>query len=166
MSSYFLSCKGGIKCTNVGGSCIYKVEGWPARYVADNALITIDNIEVNESDIATPIVAVDDYRAIYKFGQGFGKINIVGTIYLGGRAADNSGPDDRKLIDKVVGAFDKLRIANRTKPTKISIASGYSCMAYLTNITIGQADPQFDKLTYVIGGIIAPNSRKSKPKKS
>lgn len=161
MADYYLGCKGGIKCTTTGGTCIYKVEGWPARYTADNALITIDNIEVNESDIATPIVAVDDYRAIYKFGQGFGKINIIGTIYIGSRANDKSGPDERKLIEKVVKAFDKLRISSRTKPIKVSIASGYSCMIYLTNITLGQADPQFDKLTYVISGLIAPNSRKT-----
>ncbi len=161
MSDYFLGCKGGIVCTNSKGSCLYKVEEWPARWSSNNCLITIDNIEVNENDIATPIVAVDDYRAIYKFGQGFGKINILGTIYLGSRSEGSSDGDSRDLIGMITKAFDKIRLANRSKPVKVSIASGYSCMAYFTTISIGQADSQFDKLTYVIHGLIAPNSRQT-----
>lgn len=152
--AYFLSGKGAVIHTKGSGSCAYKVQGWPGRRRIGAGLITIDNIEVTEQDIATPIVAVDNYRAIYRFGQGFGRINIQGTLYFGCHSSAASS-----VVGRVTSAFNQLRLASKKKPVNVSIASGYKCKAYLISMSFGQADQQFDKVTYVISGLVAPKSR-------
>lgn len=151
---YFLKGKGAVIKVKGSGSCAYKVQGWPGRRKVGSGLITIDNIEVTESDIATPVVAVDNYRAIYRFGQAFGKINIQGTLYFGCHSGAASS-----VVGMVTSAFNQLRLSSQKRPINVSIASGYKCKAYLTSLTFGSTDQQFDKVTYVISGIVAPKSK-------
>lgn len=151
---YFLKGKGAIIKVKGSGSCAYKVQGWPARRKIGAGLITIDNIEATESDIAVPITAVDDYRAIYRFGKAFGKITIQGTLFFGCHSGAGS-----TVMQAASSAFDQLRLSSKKKPVNVSIASGYKCKAYLTSISFGQADQQFDRVTYVINGLIAPKKK-------
>lgn len=140
-----------VRVKGSGTSGAYKISGWKTGQIG-NGLITIDNIQPTENDIATPVVAVDDHRALYKFGKNFGQIQVNGTIYLG--RADNTS---NNVIGAVKGAFDSLRLSSKSSPVNVSITSGYKCKAYFTGLSFGQADPNYNKLTYVLTGLIAPS---------
>lgn len=149
-----MACRGSVIKLNSKGTCAYKVQGWAAPKAFKDSLLTIDNIEVTEQDIATPITAIDDYRSLYSFGKGFGKISVQGSIYL--------GPVDKKgdnVIGKIKSAFASLRLSSSKKPKNVSITSGYKCKAYFQTLTFGTADTEFNKMTYVISGIVAPTPK-------
>lgn len=154
MSKDFLTSAGcvvKVKGNNLSGA--FKIQGWPTGQ-RDTGLVTIDDITPEEHDIATPVVAVDNHRALYKFGRNFGTINVKGTIYLG---ASRKGGSHNSIIQSVTRAFDSLRLASKSSPVNVSITSGYKCKAYFTQFAFGQADPSLNKITYVMTGIITPN---------
>ena len=142
-----------VRVKGKGSAGAYKINGWPAGKVG-KGLITIDDIQVTEKDIATPIVAVDDHRALYKFGKNFGEITVRGTIYLG-----STSNKSNNVVQKVAKAFKSLRLSTKSQPTNVSITSGYKCKAYFTQMSFGEADPNFNKIQYIIGGLVAPNSK-------
>lgn len=152
MASDFLTgagCVVRVKGSSSGAA--YKIAGWPTGQVS-NGLITIDDIKPSEQDIATPIVAVDDHRALYKFGKNFGQINVSGSIYLGpAKGASNA------VLKAVKGAFDSLRLSSKSSPVNVSITSGYKCKAYFTGLAFGGADPNINKVGYILTGLIAPS---------
>lgn len=129
----------------------FKIDKWPTGKIS-NGLITIDDIQPTEQDISYPVVAVDDHRAIYKFGKNFGQIVVRGTIYLGSNTEKSS-----KVIQRANQAFQKLRLASTSKPVNVSITSGYKCKAYFTSMAFGQADPNLNRVAYILSGVIAPN---------
>jgi hypothetical protein len=140
-----------VRVKGKGSAGAYKIDGWKTGQVG-TGLITIDDIQPVEQDIATPIVAVDDHRALYKFGKNFGTIQVHGTIYMG------SIEKSENIIQKVTKAFDKLRLSSKSKPVNVSIAKGYKCKAYFTQMTFGQADANYNKIAYMLSGLIAPQN--------
>lgn len=134
------------------GQSAYKISGWPSGKVGAG-LITIDDIQPTEADIASPVVAVDDHRAIYRFGSNFGQIQVHGTIYLG----SSKGASAAGVLSKVASAFKKIRLSKKKAPTNVSITSGYKCKAYFTGLAFGQSDPNVNKVAYTITGLIAPS---------
>lgn len=154
MAKNFLTGAGCVVRVNGRGSGgAYKINGWPVGQIG-KGLITIDDIQVTERDIATPIVAVDDHRALYKFGKNFGEITVRGTIYLGSASNKSNG-----VVQRVTKAFKSLRLSSKSTPVNVSITSGYKCKAYFTQFTFGEADPNFNKVSYIMGGLVAPNSK-------
>lgn len=135
---------------NKGTAGAYEIQGWPVGQTG-NGLITIDDIQTTEQDIATPIVAVDDHRALYKFGKNFGSITVSGTIYLG---SVKDKPET--IIQKVTSAFNQLRLSSKSEPVDVSISSGYKCKVYFTQLGFGQANAEFNKISYKLVGLIAP----------
>lgn len=134
-----------------GSAGAYKIDGWETGKIG-TGLITIDDIQPVEQDIATPIVAVDDHRALYKFGKNFGTIQVHGTIYMG------SVEKSENIIQKVTKAFDTLRLSSKSEPVNVSIAKGYKCKAYFTQMAFGQADANVNKIAYMLSGLIAPQN--------
>jgi hypothetical protein len=150
MSKDFLTSAGCVvKVKGKGSSGAYKIQGWPTGQVG-TGLITIDDILPEETDIATPVVAVDDHRALYKFGRNFGSITVRGTIYLGANTKPSSA------VQSVSKAFESLRLSSESKPVNVSITSGYKCKAYFTQFAFGQADPDKNKIAYAMLGTITP----------
>lgn len=139
-----------VKVKGSGSAGAYKIQGWPTGQVG-TGLITIDDITPEEQDIATPIVAVDNHRALYKFGKNFGTITVRGTVYLGSNKSRSA------VAQKVASAFKSLRLSSKSKPVNVSITSGYKCKAYFTTFAFGQADPNYNKLSYVLSGVVAPS---------
>lgn len=134
-----------------GKSSIYKIDGWPSG-LSGGSLITIDSIITHESDIARPIIAVDNYRALYRFGKNFGEVVVHGSIYLGSVDKNSSG----SAIGAVSGAFESMRLSNKKTPTNVSIASGYRAKVYFNALEFGESQPEINKITYSMRGIIAP----------
>lgn len=139
-----------VKVKGNGSAGAYKIQGWPTGKIG-TGLITIDDITPEEQDIATPIVAVDNHRALYKFGKNFGTIKVKGTVYLGSNKSRSS------VVQRVSKAFKSLRLSSKSKPVNVSITSGYKCKAYFTNFAFGEADPNHNKITYILTGVVAPN---------
>lgn len=139
-----------VKVKGNSKSGAFKVDKWSTGKIG-TGLITIDDIQPTEQDISYPVVAVDDHRAIYKFGKNFGQIVVRGTIYLGSNTEKSS-----KVIQRVNKAFQQLRLASSSSPVNVSITSGYKCKAYFTSLAFGQADPNVNKVAYVLSGLIAP----------
>lgn len=139
-----------VRVKGQGTAGAYDIQGWPVG-IMGSGLITIDDIQTTEQDIATPVVAVDDHRALYKFGKNFGHITVSGTIYLG---SVKDKPET--IIQKVTSAFNDLRLSSKSEPVDVSISSGYKCKAYFTQFGFGQADAEFNKIAYKMVGLIAP----------
>lgn len=135
-----------------GKESIYKIEGFKTGLLKIGALITIDAIIPKEADIARPIIAVDNYRSLYRFGKNFGEILVRGSIYMG--SVDKGSSVD--VIGKVTKAFEKLRLSAKKTPTNVSIASGYRAKVYFTTLQFGDTQPDINKITYTMSGIIAP----------
>lgn len=142
-----------VRVKGSSSNAAYKIDGWPTGLMG-HSLITIDSINPVEQDIAHPVVAVDNHRALYKFGKNFGQITVRGTVYLG----PSRGAAGADVLGQVSNAFDKLRLASKGKPVNVSITSGYKCKAYFTSMGFGEADPNVNKVAYVLNGIVTPNS--------
>ena len=149
MSKDILTSAGCVVKVKGNGAGAYKVQGWPTGKMG-TGLITIDDIIPEENDIATPVVAVDDHRALYKFGKNFGTITVRGTVYLG---ANNKKSNTAQAVAK---AFKALRLSSKSKPVNVSITSGYKCKAYFTQFAFGESDPDTNKIKYALVGLIAP----------
>lgn len=146
-----------VRVKGKGAAGAYKIDGWNIGQMG-SGLITIDDIQPVEQDIATPVVAVDDHRALYKFGKNFGTIQVHGTIYMGSTEKSEKSEKSENIIQKVTKAFDELRLSSKSEPVNVSIAKGYKCKAYFTQMTFGQADANFNKIEYMLSGLIAPQS--------
>lgn len=128
---------------------MYKVDGLQPQYKSCG-LLTVDSIKIGSSDIGAPIVALDDYKAIYKFGSNFSRVEIQGKVYI--------GPDGKSsALDTLENFFQSNRLSRKKTPVKVSIASSAAYFAYLLNLEYSQPDLDFGIITYSITGLVLDN---------
>lgn len=148
-----------VKVRGKSGSA-FKIDGWSDIIgQVDTGLITIDSIDPSENDIAVPVVATDNFRILYRFGENFGNLRVTGTIYLG---TTEKGQVNSAVMEKLQKGFKDLRLSSKKDPVKVSISDGYTCKAYFIGLSIGGADPMFHKMTYTLVGLIAPKPKGNK----
>lgn len=148
-----------VKVRGKSGSA-FRIDGWSdVIKKVKSGLITINSIDPTETDIAVPVVATDNFRILYRFGENFGNLRVSGTIYLG---APSKGKGSSSVMETIQKAFKDLRLSSKKDPVKVSISDGYTCKAYFTGLAIGGADPMFHRMTYNLTGLIAPNPKGKK----
>lgn len=130
-----------------GQSDGYELTGFPKG--EEGAPIVIRNCNLSEEDIVLPVSTLSSEKILYTFGQDFGKLQIMGTVFLGpaGDSAQGLGP--------VIQFFNENRIEVSKEPVQFSMPGvvGYSVM--LTSLVVSQADPDINSHDFALGGIIA-----------
>lgn len=149
MAENFLPGAGSVIESYKKGTSMYKVEGLEPKYESCG-MLTVDSIKIGSSDIGAPIVALDDHKAIYKFGSNFARVEIQGKVYI--------GPDGKSsALDTLESFFQSNRLSKKTTPVKVSIASSAAYFAYLLNLEYSQPDLDFGMIAYSITGIVLDN---------
>lgn len=149
MAENFLPGAGSVIESYKKGTSLYKVEGLEPKY-ENCGLLTIDCIKTGSVDIGAPIVALDDYKAIYKFGSNFSRLEIQGKVYVGKDGKSGS-------LSTLESFFQSNRLSKKTSPVKVSIASSAAYFAYLLNLEYSQPDLDFGIITYSITGVVLDN---------
>lgn len=160
MARNFLKGAGLVAATANRKSSAYKIQGGSLgrvltqQGVTNKGVILIDGIVIKDSDITLPVVAVDDYRVLFRFGKNFGSVQIAGTIYLG--PTDCGNGRNSKLVRQVSNAFEQDRVSKKGKPIKVSVASGEAYPCYPVDLTFSQVDADKNSIKYNIECILAP----------
>lgn len=115
--------------------------------------VLLEDVQITENDVTLPVVALDDKRVLYSFGQNFGQAAVRGTIYLHGCSSIT------QKMKQLKSAFDSKRVAKAKKPVNLS-AYNVSVKVYPIAITFSNADPVKMSIGFTIEGIIAPVSNK------
>lgn len=122
-----------------------------------SGLVTIDNVRVGSSDAYAKIVALDNYKALYRFGSNFSSLEIHGKIYIGpnGAAANDT-------LGFVEDFYQNNRLSVKDEPLRVSIANDAAYFAYLVDLTYSQPDLNFGIIHYTITGIVLDNPNPGK----
>jgi hypothetical protein len=118
--------------------------------------ILLDSIELGYTDITSQVPCLDNQKVIYEFGQNFGNVSISGVVLLG--PLGNMSYDG---VKRLLTFFHKWRVSVAKHPVAVDVA-GEGKYVYLTGLRIGQVDPQFHVLPFVMSGtLIDPSNEKS-----
>lgn len=123
------------------------------NYSNKGSAIIINDVTTIDKDIALPVVATDNVRVLFKFGQDFGTVVINGRAYLG---AKDCG--DQQLIGVIQKAFDQSRLAKVNTPTKVSIAGSKAYPVYPVELKISETQAVTNSVGFSIVCILAPPS--------
>lgn len=148
--SGFLAARGCIyKYTppGTGGSGFYKVS--PAFPQSSGSPILLQGIDLQDNDIISPVVTLEDFKVLYKFGQAFGNATIYGDILLGPVGSTGGG------LSALIGWFQANRVSKSSSPITFSMAGGSAYRMYATGLVIGRVDPEYHIQNFAISAIIA-----------
>ena len=116
-------------------------------------VVLVQSIALQESGIATPVVGMDDLKAIYAGGSEFGVFECTFIVLTGGSKGKGEYPK------KVVEQFRKKSIIQEDKPIAIKWGK-YSCKVYLKQLKTQATDPATGAITVTMEGIVAPVENK------
>lgn len=134
-----------ITLNNKGGSPVFKLQnaGSLSSILSGNGggqvgsgLVLVGDVSISDSDIALPVVATDNFRALYRFGKDFGKAVISGTVFMGATSGCSGGGS--KALAQLIKGYESARLSAKKKPAKLStsgarptlsISWGWSCPA-------------------------------------
>lgn len=144
--------------TNAGArSTAFKIRGSAlsvlTSYTANGAAIIIDDISLEDKDIALPVVATDNVRVLFRFGQDFGTVVISGRAYLGAPACGN-----KRILGVIQSAFDSARLSKSKKPTKVSVAGSKAYPVYPVSMKISNTQAATNSVGFSIICLLAPPS--------
>lgn len=151
----FLEGAGCVRKIKGSGEHSFKIEGWETGQLK-SGLIVIDSIEPTEREIAVPVVCVDNFRVLYRFGKNFGALTVTGKVYLGSSAKGKAASTAMKTLKS---SFEKIRLSSTKKPKKVSATDGFTCKAYFVELKLGAANAEFHYIEYTLQGIIAPEKK-------
>lgn len=142
-------------------SSAYKISGSSLSqltyYSAKGALIMINDVMVKDNDIALPVVATDDVRVLFKFGQDFGSLVISGRAYLGSKSCG-----DMRLLNIIQSAFDRARLSATENPTQVSVAGSRAYPVYPVSLQFSDTQAITNSVGFSIQCIIAPSKSAGK----
>lgn len=135
-----------IKVAQGSTSSIYSIDGLATDL--DSTGITLDSIQIGGQDTVGPTDALGGKHVLYVFGQTFKPIQVSGTIYLKNCGGGNG-------LAALNGFFNGNRVSSSKKSVNVSIGSIKVGM-YVTDLTMGQADAQFNTVQFTISGFSRP----------
>lgn len=149
MAENFLPGAGSVVESYKKGTSMYKVEGLePGPSMC--GMLTVDSIRTGSSDLGAQIVALDNHKAMYRFGSNFSSLEIQGKVYI--------GPDGRSdALDMLEAFFQSKRLSASKAPVKVSIATTAAYFAYLTSLEYAQPNIDFGLISYAIRGVVLDN---------
>lgn len=123
--------------------------------VTNGSVVLISSVNVTDKDIALPVVGLDSYRTLFKFGKDFGSLTINFTVYIG--PSDGGASEDP--VKDIREGFEEVRISNADKPIMVSVAAdkkAYLC--YPNSMEIGEVDADKNSVRITIACILAPST--------
>lgn len=139
-------------------SSAYKIEGSAlsilTETLGDGTLVQIADVQVDDQDIALPVVATDNVRVLFKFGRDFGSVNIIGRIYRGALSGSCANYD---VVMRIKDAFDEARLSATSNPTIVSVAGANGYPVYPIHFKLSDAQGETNSIGFVIGCILAPD---------
>lgn len=145
MSDYLCARGTVINSTPNNSSGAYAVEGLESMK-GDYPLL-IDSVNFNKNDILLPVACLGNFKVLYSFGQGFGSVQIVGTILLGPNA-------DGSKFGSLIDWFEQHRSSKSGTPVNVSVLSAGAVKVYLSGLSISDADPNFNTQRFALTGVL------------
>lgn len=108
----------------------------------------LDSIQIGGQDIVGPTDALGGKHVMYVFGETFKPVSVAGTIFI----KNCSGIDGLAALN---GFFNSNRVSSGKKSVNVSVGSVKVGM-YITDLTLGQADPNTNTITFQLGGYARP----------
>ena len=130
-------------------------QGDAGNLINSKSPILITGIEFNQSDIVSQMPCLNNFKVFYSFGQNFGQVVITGEVLLG-----PLGDVNVDGVNRVVDFFWKYRVSERHLPIAVSVAWN-AYFVYLTGMRIGQIDPQFHVMPFVMIGTLLDIKRET-----
>lgn len=166
-STMILSARGTfylVKLAATYGPGIYSIDELTREVTAsgDNAFrrpgestspILLTSVEFNQVDITSQVPCLNNVKVFYSFGQNFGQVVISGEVLLG-----PLGDMSYAGVDRLVSFFWRNRVSVKRKPVAVSVANN-SYFVYLTGLRIGQVNPDFHIMPFVMFGTLLDITR-------
>lgn len=147
---------------NKGGSPVFKLQnaGALSSIMSGNGggrvgsgLILVGDVSISDSDISLPVVATDNFRALYRFGKDFGKAVISGTAFLGATSGCSGGGS--QVLSKLVSGFESARLSTKKSPAKLSVVGGKAYPLYFVGFELSGVKADQNSIDFKLIAIIA-----------
>lgn len=119
--------------------------------------VLLTGMEFNQIDIISEVPCLNNVKVFYTFGQNFGQIRITGEVLLGPLGNTQQHNLGFKLLHDF---FNQFRVSNYRLPISVSVANE-SFFVYLKGLGIGQIDPVYHILPFVMFGTLLDISREN-----
>jgi len=154
MAESFLSTRGCVyKYTAAGagsGAGLFDLNpGFPSGNASSPILLT--GVDITDQDIIFPVVTVENFKVIYRFGTDYGSVRITGVCLLGAVGTKGGGSS----FSSAKAYFDRNRVSNRKTPIQVSVPGTNAYNVYLIGLNIGEPDPAFNIVPFAYLGTIA-----------
>lgn len=132
-----------------GSSTGYKLEGFDTSGATYPTLLV--DAQISEEDVVLPVTTLTEKKILYVFGSDFGTVQITGIIYLGPVGQKSEG------LSMVKDFFDSKAISRSQdhSPVNLSCPGGVFYKVYIKSLMITEPDGEFNRMRFIIGGIIA-----------
>lgn len=147
----FISSRGCVYTINPGGGGNvngYRLQGFPTGSAGYPIILT--NASVSESDLILPTATLDRKKILYLFGEDYGNVEIMGSVFLGpvGQPAQGLSP--------VIEYFQSNGVTrNGGKPVNLSMPGNKGYKVYLHGLVVAEANAQLNMHNFVLKGIRA-----------
>lgn len=147
--STFLSSRGCIYEVPAAarGDGFYKLT--PSIPSSADSPVFIQGVELQDNDVVSPVVTLENFKVLYRFGEAFGNATVYGDILLGPAAGKATG------VTRLIDYFAANRISKKGTPVSISMPGGKAYRIYLNGLVIGRVDPELHIQSFLISAIIA-----------
>lgn len=148
-SNFFATPRGCVIHTDFykGGASGYALNGFPEG--SEGMPIIIRNCNLSDEDIVLPVSTLSSEKILYTFGQDFGKLQIMGTVFLGPAGMSTTG------LAPIIEYFNKARVDVSGKAVNFSMPGDVGYAVMLTSLVVSQAEPELNSHDFALGGIIA-----------
>tara|TARA_R110002110_G_scaffold49550_2_gene147112 strand:- start:2745 stop:3224 length:480 start_codon:yes stop_codon:yes gene_type:complete len=145
MSLAIENCKGHVHVFSDSGeggrtSGFYALE--PPIPDTEGSKALVLGIPLQFQEIVQPTVTLDDKRALYVFGTAWNDVSVAGILLLGDASTRGA------MLGSLIDWYNENRVGVRHKhgggdPVRVSMGTaGFD--AYVTGLTLGAANPQFN----------------------
>ncbi len=133
-----------------GGGAVngYQLSGFPTGSAGYPIILT--NASVSESDLILPTATLDRRKIIYLFGEDYGNVEIMGSVFLGpvGQPAQGLAP--------VIEYFQANGVTrNGGKPVNLSMPGNTRYKVYLNALIVAEANAALNMHNFSLRGIRA-----------
>lgn len=122
----------------------------PGLTGAEGSPVLISGINIDDSDILSPMPTLSNFRVLYSLGPGFGNVRVNLNVLLGSNASGR-GAGYRAVSDY----FSANRVSATNAPIKAAMPGGSGLKFYLQSINTGDPDPVFNTMPVSLGGVLA-----------
>jgi hypothetical protein len=115
--------------------------------------LLINDVNYNPLELIAPKVAIDGSKRIYTFGADFGNVTVNGEVLLGNSCSN------QYAVNQILSFYSSNRVSEKQGSINVNIGNSAIKM-FLTGMSIGQANAEFNLLSFGLTGLVAePDTR-------